>query len=50
MTSLVLFNSERVENVDGIVEAGFDWGTGQRLTRSSSDPDAIHVSGTFIYK
>ncbi len=48
MTSLILFKSERSQPND-IVEASLDWGTGQRRTRSSSDPDSVHPSGTFLY-
>ncbi len=49
MTSLILFNSERSQNVDDIIKPSPDWGTSQRRTRSNSDPNSIHVSGTFLY-
>jgi hypothetical protein len=49
MTSLILFNSERSQKVDDVVQPSLDWGTGKRHTRSNSDPDSAHVSGTFLY-
>jgi hypothetical protein len=48
MTTLILFNSERSQP-DDFVKANLDWGTGQRHTRSSSDPDAVHPPGTYLY-
>lgn len=49
MTTLVLFNSEHSQNSDDIVKPGFDWGTGQRRTRSHSVSDSTHAPGTYLY-
>ncbi len=49
MTTLVLFNSEQSQNADDIVKPGFDWGTGQRRTRSHSDSESNRAPGTYLY-